>query len=131
MKVIITDLESGEERVTNHCAPSENMEAKWANILEEFESVEGLRELVIDNIIGNIYNFTFPHIFNGNARKHGWQMQNETFILSPHSDMVRERTLTHISNNYEVSEDTPFVTYTYHVVSPSEMTRRTVEDTEE
>ena len=130
MKVIITDLKSGEERVTNHCAPSENMEGR-RDILAEFVYVDGLRELVIDNIIGNIYNFTFPHIYDENARKHGWRMQNETFILSPHSDMVRERTLTHISNNYEVSEDTPFVTYTYHVVSPSEMTRRTVEDTEE
>ena len=124
MKVVITDLNSDKELEHTHYAP----------LTEEIEEVLNTREAIIDNIIGNIYRFAFPHIFVCPSYNKLLESSEETFILSPHADMVREETIDEdaildVDVHPNCEEDTSFVTY--HNVSLREIARCMVEDTEE
>jgi|LGOV01.1.fsa_nt_gb hypothetical protein len=84
MKAIITDLESGEETITNLKIPYKgDYDVSDPSEQDLFRS---FREQALDDIMCNIYTLCFPAYFG----KYCKETINETFILSPHADMVRE-----------------------------------------
>ena len=148
MKAIITDLGSGEEQVMDFKAPSK----EDTDAITPFESevVRDMHEETIDSIICRLFNSAYPKHFN----KWGTCTEDkQTFILSPHADMVREEdsqselnanieraierlerntfTIEQMTLQHERTreEDNSFVTY--HNVSLREIARCMVEDTEE
>jgi hypothetical protein len=96
MKVIITDLVSGEERSMPLWAPKIKTDSIHPDSdREHYDMVYQGRKIVIDNIFRSIYKVAFnkheyPNIFEYDKDIPTPFSSEQTFILSPHADMVRE-----------------------------------------
>lgn len=89
MKAIITDLVRDEESIVPLYTPY------IANTPEEEENMRHTREQTISKIISAVYEVAFnkhthPNVFEYAERSIIPPQYNETFILSPNADMVRE-----------------------------------------